>query len=371
MSPLLKFLQYNNAVPIAVSLVLLGAGGAFAATDPGAIYSSSQQVVSIDNTYIVNKDLSTYSPQVQIISVSEDSTNYYVNYNFYTIDLKNGVWQDVTKNEIMNVSKADLGQYRDLGLYVTDQLKQITDRELSYLKQVQAIEQKNVTQKVVATQYGGLVGKFLNTTTEEIPGYTPIVQGPPDTSPQTAAAAAPSTPAPDTSSPPAASPTNSGNPSLRIQVLGNTPAQIPLHSSYVDLGAVVTDAANDNIGIHTLLNGTEVAQITIDTSTTSVSTVTYSATDPQGNTVSIDRKVYVYDPAVGQPFPDAQTPSVPLTPVSNQTPTPTSPAPTPDTSASSTPPDTSGSNTSTTTSPDTSASTTPPDSNSGATSTTP
>ena len=67
MQRFLHFLSYNNAVPIAVSVVILGAGGAFAATDPQAIYSAQQRVVAVDNTYIANKDLSSFTPRVEIV----------------------------------------------------------------------------------------------------------------------------------------------------------------------------------------------------------------------------------------------------------------------------------------------------------------
>ena len=408
MNRFLHFIQYHNAIPLAVTIVVMGASATFAATDPQAIYSASQQTVAIDNTYIVGKDLSTYSPQVQITGVTEDSDNYYVAYNFSTIDLVNSVWKDTVKPETMTVSKADLGPYRDLGVYVTQQLKQNVDRELARLKDTQEIERKNVSQKVVATTYGGLVGKFLNSSTETLPGYTPVVAGPPDTSQdQVASAGAADDSSSGGSNSGGAFPvvsSSSGNSSLRIQLLGNNPAQIPLRAVYVDLGGVVTDAANDNIGIHTFLNGTEVQQIQINTSTTSVSTITYKAADPQGNSVSVTRTVYVYDPAVGQPVPDSQvqhagsapppqqpdtstpvatstppaatsTPPVATStpPAATTTPDTTSPAATttPDTSASTTAPaDTSTSTTpDTTTPPDTSASTTPPDSGTDASST--
>src|SRR3989344_8274492 len=173
-----NFLAYNNALPIALGIAFLGAGGVFAATNPEAIYSEQQQVLSIDNSFIATKDLASYTPRAQILGVTEDSDNYFVSYKFYTIDLKDYVWQEVAKDEEMKVSKPDLGPYRDLGLYVTEQLKQIVDREGMRLKETQEIEQKNVTHKVVATAYGGLVGKFLDSTTEELPGYTPVVTPP-------------------------------------------------------------------------------------------------------------------------------------------------------------------------------------------------
>ena len=174
----LNLLQYHNAVPVALSIALLGAGGVFAATNPGAIYSAQHDILSIDNTYLANEDLSTYTPVVHIGVVTEDEEFYYVAYAFSTVDLTDYVWRDVTKNEVMKVSKADLGPYRDLGLYVTEQLTQIIDRELGRLRETQEIERRNVSHKVVATAYSGLVGLLLNDETEELPGYTPVVLPP-------------------------------------------------------------------------------------------------------------------------------------------------------------------------------------------------
>jgi hypothetical protein len=308
MKNFLHFIQYHNAVPIALGIVILGSGITFAATDPQAIYSAQQTTVAVDNTYLVDKDLSTYTPVAQISGVTEDGDNYYVAYNFSTIDLDDGVWKNVVKPEVLTVSKADLGPYRDLGVYVTQQLKQNIDRELQRLRDTQDIEKQQVSQKVVATTYGGLVGKFLNDTTETLPGYTPVVTGPPPAPDEVATAAA----AGGTSSGGASGgqyavvANSSGNPSLRLQLLGNNPAQVPLRSAYVDLGAVVSDAGNDNIGIHVFIGGAEVPQVQIDTSTTSVVVITYRAQDPQGNSVSATRTVYVYDPAVGPPVPDSQ-----------------------------------------------------------------
>ena len=120
MKNLLHFLQYHNAIPITLGIIFLGAGATFAATNPEAIYSSTQEVVAVDNTYIVDKDLSTYTPRVLITGVTEDVGNYYVAYDLSTVDLgADSVWKDLVKNETMTVSKADLGPYRDLGVYVT------------------------------------------------------------------------------------------------------------------------------------------------------------------------------------------------------------------------------------------------------------
>ncbi len=60
------------------------------------------------------------------------------------------------------------------------------NHQLSYLKEVQRLEkQKGASQKVVAIEYAGLVGKFLSPKEKTFPGYEPVI---PEETPQTAAA---------------------------------------------------------------------------------------------------------------------------------------------------------------------------------------
>ena len=73
-----------------------------------------------------------------------------------------------------------------------------------------------------------------------------------------------------------------------ISIIGNNPASITVGSSYVDLGATVTDTdsngvVNNNLGLHFNLDGIDVNQISLDTSTTSIHTIIYSAVDSSGN----------------------------------------------------------------------------------------
>src|SRR3989344_1008226 len=221
MNRFVHFVQYHNAVPLAIGIVVMGAGATFAATNPEAIYSQTQTPISVDNTYIADKDLTTYTPRVQITGVTEDSDFYYVTYTLSTIDVQDYVWQDVSRDEVMKVSKPDLGPYRDLGVYVTGQLKQIIGREGARLSATQEEARKNISQKVVATAYGGLVGKFLDDKTETLPGYTPVVVPPPP-APEAVAdtGAGGGAPASGTSS------QGSGGSSGKIglQLLGNNPA---------------------------------------------------------------------------------------------------------------------------------------------------
>lgn len=290
MKQLSHFLQYHNAVPLAIAILVLGTGSAFAATNPAAIYASQQTAVSVDNSYIANKDLTTWTPTAAITSVTEDSDNYYVQYRLTTIDIVDAVWRDVTKDQVMTVAKSFLGPYRDLGVYVTSQLEENIAHENTRLAATQSIEKAHVTQKVVATTYSGLVGKMMDERTETLPGYTPVI-----------------TEVRQTDSPRIGSDGGSASaPTLGfaagiIQPLGNVPALVAMGSSYVDLGAVITDARYEKYGVRVKVNDTEVSDVSISTATTSDTLVTYYVTDGAQILSSVDRHVIVYDPAQGVP----------------------------------------------------------------------
>ena len=73
---------------------------------------------------------------------------------------------------------------------------------------------------------------------------------------------------------------------------------MPVGSTYSDLGATVTDtnadgSVNNNLGIATFINGVEMQSISLDTSTTSVHTILYKATDGAGNVGEGTRTVNV------------------------------------------------------------------------------
>jgi len=326
----LHFLSYHNAVPVAVSVVLLGAGATFAATNPEAIYSEARQVLSVDNTYLVNKDLATYSPRTQIVAGTEDSDTYYVEYSLYTIDLVDFVWRDVSKTLVLKVSKAALGPYRDLGVYVTGQLKENIEQEIRRLTETRDIEKRNISQKMVATEYGGLIGKMLDTTTETLPGYTPVVVRPPES--QVAVVAVvnggePTSGTPAQESPASAVPqSDPGAPT--IQVLGNSPARIPLGSSYADLGAVITGPtpADQALGIHVFVNGAEVQTPSIDTTAVGEVIIRYEVTNSAGKKGVAERVVIVTDPnASVAPVEESAPPTAEPKPQTDTTPAETLP----------------------------------------------
>ena len=73
-----------------------------------------------------------------------------------------------------------------------------------------------------------------------------------------------------------------------ITINGDNPATITVGSSYADLGATVTDTdengnVNNNLGITYTVNGTQMTEVSIDTSTTTSHTILYSAVDSAGN----------------------------------------------------------------------------------------
>jgi hypothetical protein len=325
MPRLVHFLSYNNAVPLTISFLLLGSGMAFAASPDvrDAVYNTTSEVVAVDNTYLVNTNLDTFSPVVQISAVTEDDTHYYVSYTLNTIDVVDGTWRDTAKTRTMNVDKAFLGDTLDLGLYVTRQLAEVVNFEIAYLREAQAIEKKQVSTKVIATAYGGLVGQMLDTRTEVLPGYIPVVTPPPETvtgtgsESQVASAAGAIPPVTDPLAPTINTASESGDMvAPTLTVMGNNPARIQKGSSYVDLGVVVTDNVQPNITVHYFLDDREVSFINIDTSIAGTYTIRYEATDPSGNTGRAQRVVEVFDPSV---------PVVPVdAPVSTSTPTQTS-----------------------------------------------
>lgn len=315
MKKLTTFLFYNNAIPLAAIVLTLGSVSAFAATNPQALYNEQQQVVSIDNTYIAGVNLNKYTPKVRITNISEDSGNYYITYNFTTIALKDAVWQDVTQQQMMTVSKADLGEYRDLGVYVTQQLKQKIERELALLKETQEIEKRAVTQKQVATVYSGLIGGLLDAKTEAIPGYRPVVvavkyptpvepvpepqQEPvvqqPQPQPEPQEPPADETPTEDTTPPDTTTPGTGGQQStlMSLQLLGDNPAHVAVGGAYHDLGVVVVNPTGTSLSYDVYVDGSLVSQLAVDTGTTSVHTIEYRAVDPEGVSLLVRRVVLV------------------------------------------------------------------------------
>src|SRR3989338_3275464 len=178
MQKLWHFLQYNNAIPIALFIMFGGTGAVFAAS-PGAreaIISSEETVQSVDNTYIVGANLNNYNFGLRIADVREDEEMYYITYSYSTISIVDYVWREVAATKTLEFSKKELTG-RDLGLFVAKQLGEEMTAQLAYLTEVQKSErEKGAALKVIATEYSGLIGRMLNPTEKVFEGYEPVVE---------------------------------------------------------------------------------------------------------------------------------------------------------------------------------------------------
>lgn len=173
---IVKFVQYNNFFTLTLMFIFMGASATFAANPEvrQSILAQKETVRSVDNTYIVNTDFSAYDVGLKVVDVKEDIDWYYIDYTYNTAEVVDYVWKQVPKSGSMKVTKKELAN-RDLGLYVAEQLGQVTDQQLAYLKDVQEDEKKiGATQKIVAIEYSGLIGQFLSTEEKTFDGYKPV-----------------------------------------------------------------------------------------------------------------------------------------------------------------------------------------------------
>jgi len=304
MRKFVTFLKYNNAIPIAFTVLMVGAASTYAAANPEVIIEKTEEVISIDNSYIAEINLKKYTPTARIVSVKEDDIFYYVEFDFSTIELKDFVWQDITVRKEIRVEKGGLGPYRDLGLYVTEQLKELIDHELQRLRETQKFEIAQRSEKKVVVAYSGLVGGFLSDKVETIKGYKPVVVPPkPVKEKETFARPDPNAQFPkpqpvekkeDVSN----EENNEDNKRPVVTVLGEKNVRVALGGAYVDLGATVLDDRDTDIVLELYLNGAAVESVVIDTSVIGTYEIMYFAEDSGGKTDGEVRRVEVYDPAL-------------------------------------------------------------------------
>lgn len=174
---IIDFIQYHNAFILIVLASFITFSIALAASPDlrESFVSTEENIESIDNSYILNINLNNFDLFLQIQSIKEDNETYYIAYTFKTIAIEDGAWQEVTKEKTLTVDKEVLDN-KDLGIYVSKELSEVANWELSYLKEVQEIEkEKGKTNKIVSTQYAGLLGRFLNPKEKVFPGYEPVI----------------------------------------------------------------------------------------------------------------------------------------------------------------------------------------------------
>lgn len=180
-SRLINFIRYHNAFTIGLVLVFFGGGLIFASDDAREAVGEviGREVINeqgVDNRTILAANLENFDFGMKIGNVSEDDKNYYVEYSFNTLGILDNAWQPTERRLSMIIDKSSLNG-QDLGLYVQKQLNEVAQNELVYLKTVQTAElEKGKTEIVRTTEYTGLIGLVLDTRSEILPGYEPVVK---------------------------------------------------------------------------------------------------------------------------------------------------------------------------------------------------
>ena len=210
---IVKFAKYNSLVVVVIAIAFIAVASAMADEDTRdkIIGEEIVEKSGVDNTLLLAADLENFDMEMKITNAMEDppevedpepspavssgaspepspavssgaspeplvSGNFYIDYQYKTLAIKDNVWQEVLIAKQMTVSKRSL-EGRDLGLYVMEELGEIIDYQLAYLKEVQENEaDKGVTVVLETTEYTGLIGLVLDTKTKELPGYEPVVQ---------------------------------------------------------------------------------------------------------------------------------------------------------------------------------------------------
>jgi hypothetical protein len=177
MNKLAHFLIYNNTIPLILGVLFLGAGATFASSPEArsTVVNAQTKVASIDNSYLLNTNITDEVVSITISSVTENEEMYFIEYQLATIGVQDGAWKPVVENKTFKVRKDTIfGQ--DLGLYADGELAEQHASEVRRLKEAQTNERlAGLTPKTVATEYEGLVGQFLDSDLKVFPQYDPLI----------------------------------------------------------------------------------------------------------------------------------------------------------------------------------------------------
>ncbi|MEA2097705.1 MAG: putative metal-binding motif-containing protein [Patescibacteria group bacterium] len=175
-----NFIKYHNSFIIIIAFVFVASFSALAASDDLRDEILGEEIVTksgIDNSRILNVDLENFDLEMEIFKIEEDDENYYLDYKYETYGIQENIWEIVPKQKKMKVSKKFL-EGKDLGLYAIQELSEVIDSEIAYLKKVQEKENEKGESKITQeTKYEGLRGLVINTKTKELSvSYIPVVK---------------------------------------------------------------------------------------------------------------------------------------------------------------------------------------------------
>lgn len=184
MKNFLSFLSYHNAVPAALVVLTLGAGGVFAASTgmlPLPDMTLSEAVpaqpafepVEVDVSALLSVDADTFDFRPTVTSVTETDSVYVVSYSVATLAPENGAWGPYEKTGEFSVGADALGE-GGLNAYVVAKLRDIEARERTYLASAQAAERELESARNTrpTNAFAGLVGLAL----DQI--FVPVVEKP-------------------------------------------------------------------------------------------------------------------------------------------------------------------------------------------------
>ena len=326
--PFLNYILYNNSFTLIVVFVLLSGGTVLAANEDvreavsEAVVSSEDTLTAIDNSLIIDVDIEDFDFRVQVAAIEEDADNYYVGYTYRTIEVLDGIWQEVEKEGSFQVSKGQLGE-SDLGLYIAEELNEFVNEQKRLLSETQQIE-KNLgrSSKVVERKYAGLIGRFLDTEEVTFEGYDPVVKEPvqvaatdePDeavddeevSEPDESSNESPSnetpssggssaTPTTSTSTATSTEPTDLIAPMITLN--GEANMELTVGDTYIEPGVSASDDINGD------LTGAIVTSGSVDTATAGAYEISYTVSDSAGNSASETRSIIV---AESKPQPEPE-----------------------------------------------------------------
>lgn len=188
---LLSFLSYHNAVPAALVVLALGAGGALAATTTGVLplptilsqpeIPQTPEPVEVDVSALLSVNPDAFDFRPTVTAVVETSETYTVSYALRTLAPDGGAWATYEKTGEFSVAKDALG---DTGLqgYVVAKLRDLENKERGYLARAQEAEKRLADARAAqpANAFAALIGLALNQI------HVPVVEKPvPEPQPQT------------------------------------------------------------------------------------------------------------------------------------------------------------------------------------------
>lgn len=167
MRSLLHFIKYNNAVPLILSVLILGTGATFAASPklreavlPNQTVQPFGAPKAADTSNLMKADLDSYDISVRIDTLTENTEAYAVEYSYNTYDIVDGIWQETRKSRRMDIPKVLLGK-RKLTDYLSEQIGQVVHQELAYLDDVRKTATGENIPKPRISKYAGLAGKEI------------------------------------------------------------------------------------------------------------------------------------------------------------------------------------------------------------------